>query len=111
MVCPRAAEETLSVMAAKLSMPKVGLARNGPSLLEGFTYETTYENFARRVERQNSDTEFTKDLMDAAFQNAVKKWSGQVHVKGKLDEVIFRVSHPRQRASCSDLVAYSEHRA
>lgn len=88
---PGATEGVSFDTTAKLTLPKVGVLKKAASSADGLEKET-YENFARHAERQNPNTEFTKDLLDAAFQKAVSRLPSQVSMKGRVNELLARVS-------------------
>jgi hypothetical protein len=76
----------------QLKLPKVGEDPRGTASVHGWAY-MNYEDFARKVRRLNQETEFTKDVMDAAFRKAVSRVaSSSMTTKSRINGLFTRVS-------------------
>lgn len=89
---PKAADGASLDMAAKLTLPMVGEDPRGTASADGWAFMNHYD-FARKVKRLNKETDFTKDLMDAAFRSAVFQVApSSLTTKSRINGLFTRVS-------------------
>jgi len=89
---PQDCRESFVRRGGWLDTSKIGMKMGGTLSTDGMECET-YEDWARQAERQNPDTIFTKELMDAAFRKAISRVNPNgLGRKGGVSGVLTRVS-------------------